>query len=93
MKLKDFMKAMQAIEQDRSLSQDIVVAALKEALAKAYRKHIEIPDALVRVDINEKSGEIKVYQQRAVVEEVEDDELEISLADAKKFVKRLSLAI
>ena len=37
MKLKDFMKAMQAIEQDRSLSQDIVVAALKEALAKAYR--------------------------------------------------------
>ena len=40
MKLKDFMKAMQAIEQDRSLSQDIVVAALKEALAKAYRKHM-----------------------------------------------------
>ena len=67
MKLKDFMKAMQAIEQDRSLSQDIVVAALKEALAKAYRKHIEIPDALVRVDINEKSGEIKVYQQLSLI--------------------------
>ncbi|WP_276936464.1 transcription termination factor NusA, partial [Dielma fastidiosa] len=91
MKLKDFMKAMQAIEQDRSLSQDIVVAALKEALAKAYRKHIEIPDALVRVDINEKSGEIKVYQQRAVVEEVEDDELEISLADAKKIRQEVEL--
>lgn len=84
MKLKDFMKAMQAIEQDRSLSQDIVVAALKEALAKAYRKHIEIPDALVYVDVNEKTGEIKVYQQRTVVEEVEDDELEISLADARR---------
>lgn len=84
MKLKDFMKAMQAIEQDRSLSQDIVVAALKEALAKAYRKHIEIPDALVYVDVNEKTGEIKVYQQRTVVEEVEDDELEISLADAQR---------
>lgn len=84
MKLKDFMKAMQAIEQDRSLSQDIVIAALKEALAKAYRKHIEIPDALVYVDVNEKTGEIKVYQQRTVVEEVEDDELEISLADAQR---------
>ena len=91
MKLKDFMKAMQAIEQDRSLSQDIVVAALKEALAKAYRKHIEIPDALVRVDINEKSGEIKVYQQRVVVEEVEDDELEISLADAKQIRQEVEL--
>ena len=91
MKLKDFMKAMQAIEQDRSLSQEIVVAALKEALAKAYRKHIEIPDALVSVDINEKSGEIKVYQQRTVVEEVEDDELEISLKDAKSINQDLEL--
>lgn len=84
MKLKDFMAAMQAIESDRKLSKEIVIEALQEALSKAYRKHIEIPDALVRVDVNEKSGDIKVYQQRAVVETVEDDELEISLEDAKK---------
>lgn len=91
MKLKDFMKAMQAIESDRKLSQDIVVEALQEALSKAFRKHIEIPDALVRVDINEKTGAIKVYQQRKIVEEVEDDELEISLEDAKKIDQSLEL--
>ena len=83
MKLKDFMKAMQAIESDRKLSQEVVLEALQEALAKAYRKHIEIPDALVRVAVDEK-GTIKVYQQRLVVENVEDDELEISLEDAKR---------
>lgn len=83
MNLKDFMEAMQAIESDRKLSKEIVVDALQEALAKAFRKHIEIPDALVRVDINERSGDIHVYQQRSVVENVEDDELEISLKDAK----------
>ncbi len=83
MKLKEFIKAMSEIENGRKLTKEVVVAALEEALAKAYRKHIEIPDALVRVDINEKSGEIKVYHQRLVVEEVEDDELEISLADAR----------
>ena len=49
MKLKDFMAAMQAIETDRKLSKEVVVEALQEALAKAFRKHIEIPDALVRV--------------------------------------------
>lgn len=54
MKLKDFMAAMQAIESDRKLPQEVVVEALQEALAKAFRKHIEIPDALVRVDVNEK---------------------------------------
>ena len=68
MKLKDFMAAMQAIESDRKLPQEVVVEALQEALAKAFRKHIEIPDALVRVDVNEKTGNIKVYQQRTIVE-------------------------
>ncbi|MEG1475427.1 MAG: transcription termination factor NusA [Longicatena sp.] len=91
MKLKDFMAAMQAIESDRQLSKEVVVDALQEALAKAFRKHIEIPDALVRVDINDKTGNIKVYQQRLVVEEAEDDELEISLSEAKKINQDLEL--
>ena len=90
MNLKDFMAAMQAIESDRKLSKEIVVDALTEALEKAYRKHIEIPDALVRVDINDK-GTIKVYQQRKVVESVEDDELEISLTDAKRIKQEFQL--
>ena len=91
MKLKDFMSAMQAIDTDRKLSKEVVVEALQEALAKAFRKHIEIPDALVRVDVNEKSGDIKVYQQRLIVENVEDDELEISLEDAKRVNQELEL--
>ena len=77
------MAAMQAIESDRKLSKEIVIEALQEALAKAFRKHIEIPDAMVRVDVNDETGDIKVYQQRLIVENVEDDELEISLEDAK----------
>ena len=91
MKLKDFMAAMQAIESDRKLSKEIVVEALQEALSKAFRKHIEIPDAMVRVDVNDASGNIKVYQQRLIVENVEDDELEISLEDAKRVNQELEL--
>jgi len=83
MNFKDFLAAMQAIEGDRNISKEIVLAALQEALAKAYRKHIEIPDALVHVNIDEKTGEVSLYQQYLVVEEVEDEELEISLEDAK----------
>ena len=65
MKLKMFMDAMQAIENDRKLTKEIVVrrAGGDSALIKAYRKHIEIPDALVRVDISEKTGAIKVFQR------------------------------
>ena len=81
-KVEDLAKALQGIETDRQLTKEIVEDALKEALTKAYRKHIEIPDAYVRVDIVD--GTIHIYHERMVVEEVEDDELEISLEDAKE---------
>lgn len=50
-KVADLAKALQGIETDRQLTKEIVEDALKEALTKAYRKHIEIPDAYVRVDV------------------------------------------
>ncbi|MBU9895083.1 transcription termination factor NusA [Holdemanella biformis] len=82
MKVKDIAKALQGIETDRQLTKEIVEDALKEALTKAYRKHIEIPDAYVRVDII--NDTIHIYHERMVVEEVEDDELEIELEEARK---------
>lgn len=84
MNVKEFIAALAGIE-DRKVSKEIVIDALKEALAKAYKKQIEIPDALVKVDIDEKTGELAIYQQYTVVEDVEDDELEISLSDARRF--------
>jgi len=90
MNIKDLMLLVANIESTRSISKDIVVAAVEEALAKAYRKQIEIPDAIVRVQINE-NGDIQLYQRFLVVEEVEDDELEISLKDAQKRVEGIQL--
>lgn len=81
-KVKDIAKALQGIETDHKLTKEIVEDALKEALTKAYRKHIEIPDAYVRVDIIDDT--IHIYHERMVVEEVEDDELEIELEEARK---------
>ena len=84
MNYKDFMLAMDSIETDRHINKEIVIAALKEALEKATRKHLEVPDVLVRIDINEDTGVIRAFRQYRVVSEVEDDELEISLEDAKE---------
>ena len=46
-------------------------------MTKAYRRHIDIPEVQVRVDIV--NGTIHIYHERVVVEEVEDDELEVQL--------------
>jgi transcription termination/antitermination protein NusA len=90
MNIKDLMLLVANIETTRSISKEIVVAAVEEALAKAYRKQIEIPDAIVRVQVNE-NGDIQLFQRFLVVEEVEDDELEISLKDAQQRVESIQL--
>jgi len=87
MNYKDLIKAMQSIGETNMLSQEIVMSALAEAISKAYRKHIEIPDVLVRVEFSDVDSQIHVYQQRTIVEEVEDEELEVSLAAAKTINK------
>ena len=91
MNFKDLIKAMRSIEETSMLSEEVVISALSEAISKAYRKHIEIPDVQVRVDFNHKDNQIHVFQQRTIVEEVEDEELEISLEDAKKVDSALEL--
>ena len=79
---KNLTAALIGVENGRKLSKEVVEEALKEALQKAYRKQINIQDAYVRVEIV--NGEIHIFHERIVVEEVFDDELEISLEDAKK---------
>lgn len=85
------MAAMQAIESDRKLSKEIVVDALEDALSKAFRKHIETPDAFVRVDISQKNGEIRLFQRLMIVDEVIDDQMEITLKEAQKIKKEFKL--
>lgn len=79
--IKKIAAALTGIEEDRQLSDEIVEDALKEALKKALVKNMGI-DVNGKVEIE--NGKIHVYQVRDVVENVEDDELEISLQDARK---------
>ena len=67
------------------LPEEVASDTVKEAIAKGYRKHISVPDILIRVAFNDEKEQIEIYQQRSVVpEEPEDDDLEISLAKAKE---------
>ncbi len=90
MNSNNFVKAIELIESDRNINKDVVIEALKEALTKAFRKQAESPDADVVVDIA-KDGSIHMVQRYKVVENVEFDELEISLEDAKRFNPELEL--
>lgn len=85
-KYKDIIQAMSDIEDMRRIPEEVVLDALKDAVCRAYRKEVTIdnslPDINVVAEINHKSKTIDLYQVYNVVEEVEDDELEVSLEDA-----------
>ena len=86
MKLKDkeLLKALNAVEEERNIPEDVVIDALKEAMAKAYKKDAELMDIDVVAELNEKAQTIDLYQNYIVTDNVDDDELEISLEDARE---------
>lgn len=79
MNLKVIVEAFQELEDKRNISQEFVAEALEESLVKAYRREIGVPDAIVEVEIDQDSGEIRLFHNFLVVENVEDDELEVSI--------------
>lgn len=90
MNARELLGALDAFEQEKGISKDVVIEALKEALEKAYKRNTD-PDALCRVDINPVKGTIEMYEQKNVVEEVSDDLYEIELDDAKKINPELKV--
>lgn len=79
MDVKKVILAMQEIEDNRNISKEVVIDALQDSLMKAYRRQIGVPDALVDVEIDEVSAQMRLFHKFLVVEEVLDDELEVGV--------------
>ena len=79
-----FKEALQVIQQEKGISEEVVVAAIKDAMERGYRKELGADDADVRCNIDVENGTIEMFYVKKVVKEVEDDVLEIDVAEAKK---------
>ena len=80
----DFIIALTQLAAERNLSRDIVLSAIEAALISAYKKDSVAAGQNISVKLDPASGDVSVYVLKKVVEQVEDSELEISLADAQK---------
>ena len=81
---KEFIKALEVLETERGIKKEIVLDALKEALEKSYKKNYLSPDSIVRVDIDPRTAKISLHEIKTVVEEVEDEDIELSLEEARE---------
>lgn len=87
MDFKQLAVAIQAIAEEKNLPEETVKDVVEQALAAAYRRDYGDREQEVRVSMNLHSGEVDAYISKEVVEEVENEDFEISLPDAKKLQK------
>lgn len=78
---QEFMTALSEIAEDKNISKDALLETIEFALITAYKKNYGQAQN-VMVNIDKETGEIKVYQQKTVVETVENPNLEVSVSEA-----------
>ncbi|UTY38713.1 transcription termination factor NusA [Allocoprobacillus halotolerans] len=80
---KKFIQALDLLESEKGIKKEVVLDALKEALEKSYKKNYGGPESIIRVEINEVTGKIRLYEIKHVVDDVNDEDYELSLEEAQ----------
>lgn len=87
---EEFILALKQLESEKGIREDVILEALETALISSYKKNYGTSQT-VDVSIDRDTGEISVSAEKAVVNEVFDDQTEISVDDAKKINPRLEI--
>ena len=80
----EFIEALNDLARERHIDREMLFTAIETALVAAYKRNYENNGGNVRVSIDRERGEVEVFARKKVVEEVEDPQTEISLAEARQ---------
>lgn len=86
-----FIAAINQLCDEKNISKDRVVETVKAALKAAYKKDYGTREQNVDVELDEKSGLATVFLIKEVVKKIEDDSLQISQMEAKKYDKKAKI--
>ena len=65
---KEFIKAVKLVTEEKGISEDIIFEGMEQALITAYKKNFK-KQTNVKVEIDRKTGDIKVFRYFVVVDE------------------------
>lgn len=80
------MHHIEMIGREKGISTDKIIEALEEALANAAKKNFRSNENL-QAFFNRETGEIEIYAYKTVVEQVESEDLEISIDEARELIE------
>ncbi len=80
----DFIIALTQLAAERNLPREIVLSAIEAALISAYKRDSVAAGQDISVTLDPNTGGVSVFTVRTVAEEIEDPDIQISLADARR---------
>ena len=89
-KNNELLEALNILEQEKNISKETLLEAIENSLITACKNHFGKSEN-VKVNIDPETGEYHVFQEKKVVEKVEDPVEEISLVNAKMIDSKYEL--
>ncbi|MCU1262751.1 MAG: NusA antitermination factor [Bryobacterales bacterium] len=82
--METIFQSIEILSKEKGIDSGIVLDAVKDALLIAAKKHFRTNEEYV-ADLDPKTGALKLYAVKKVVEQVEDPAKELTLSEAARF--------
>jgi transcription termination/antitermination protein NusA len=79
----ELLQIADAVAREKSIDKSVVIHAMEEAMQRAAKSRYGTENE-IRVEIDPKTGETHISRYLHVVEQIENDKIEISMADARR---------
>jgi len=81
----EFSLAFNEVLEDKQLPKEIILQAIESAMVSAYRRAVSASSAQhVEAKINPETGQVMIFAEKEVVDEVQDERTEVALPVARK---------
>ncbi len=81
----EFALAFNEVLEEKQLPKDIILSAIESAMVSAYRRAVNASTAQqVEAKIDPENGQVTIFVEKEVVEDVQDDRTEVLLEDARR---------
>ena len=88
--MSELIDALNQLQKEKNIEKEVIMQAIEDSLVAACNRDFG-KNAIVKVNMDRITGDISVFVEKTVVEEVEDPATEISLEDAKMIQFRYDL--
>jgi N utilization substance protein A len=83
--LPDLNRVIEQVSKEKGIDRQVIVDALKDAMLSAAKRTYG-PEKKIEAQWNSEIGEVELFEIRTVVEQVQDAENEVTLAEARRSI-------